>query len=165
LALFPTLSLFLPAPSIAPESPLEDSRLVVFLSEGEGQLDSSPRMKEMPMVLDSSSSTSFFAAPVRQPPVDLFPDGKHCLPLFASTTPLLLSSASLLPPFVISSPLLAFLVSPPISFSLLPLPLFLPSALPVIASLSPGALPLSPVFVLQAPAHTSHHWSLTSKQN
>jgi len=58
------------------------------------------------------------------------------------------SFVSLLPLFVVFSPLLASLVSPPVSFSLLPLSFFLLSALPVIASLPPGVLPLLSVFVL-----------------
>jgi len=85
-------------------------------------------------------------------------------PLPFSATSSLPSSASLLPFFVVFPSLLSFSLSSPVSFSLLPLPLFLLSALPIVAPLPPRALPLLPVFVLQAPAHTFHHWNPTPGQ-
>ena len=166
LALFLTLLLFLFSPSIAPKSPWKNSRLIVFLSREGGQSDSSPpQMEEMPIVPDLPSSTNSFAIPTQPLPVHLLPDERHRLPLFASTIPSLPLSASLLSPFVVSSPLLAFSLSSPISFSLLLLPLFLLSALTIVVPLPPRALSLPPLFILQAPVCTFHYWSLTSKQS
>ena len=101
LAQFPTPSLLLPSPGVAPESPWEDNRLVVFLSEGGGRSDSSPPWtEETPMVPDSYSLTNFFSAPVRLPPV---------ICLFLSLLFLLCLHLSLR--FLFLSPL--FLRSPP----------------------------------------------------
>jgi len=71
LALFPTPLPFLSSPSIGPKSPWENNRLIVFLSEGGGQSDSSPCLTvELPMVLDSSSSTNSFSAPTQLLSID-----------------------------------------------------------------------------------------------
>jgi len=166
LALFPTLSPFLPSPSTAPKSPWESSRLVVFLLAEGGQLDlSSCLMVESPMVLDSSSSTSFFSMPAQPPSVDLLLNKRHHLSLFASAVPALPLSATPFLPFVVSFSLLTFSFPSLVSFSLLPLSPFLLSTLSVVSSLPPGALPLPFLFVLQAPAHIFHYQSLTSKQS
>jgi len=96
---------------------------------------------EPPLVLDSFSLTNSFFAPTRLPPVDL------------------------LSPFAVSPPLLVFLLPLLVSFSQLPSPLFLLSALPVVFSLSLKALPLPHLFILQAPTCIFHCQSLTSKQS
>jgi len=119
------------------------------LLRGGNQSDSSPsRTEEILIVPDSLSSTNFFSTPAQLLPVDPLPNERHHLPLFVSTISSLFSSVSLLSLFDISSLLLTFLLLPPFFFSWLPWPLFLLSALPVIAPLLLRALPLSPVFVL-----------------
>jgi len=85
----------------------------------------------MPMVLDSFSSTSSFAASVQLLPIDLLPDRRHHSSLF-----------------VVSPSPLAFLVSPSVPSFLPPSSLFLLSTPPVVVPLPPGALPLLPLFVL-----------------
>jgi len=140
---------FLPSLGVVPKSPWEDSRPVVFLSEGGGRSDSSPpQTEETPIVPNLSSLTNFFSAPVQLPPVNLLPDGRCRQLLFVSAISPLPSSVSLLPLFVASLPPLASLVLPPVIFSLLPLPLFLLSALPIAAPLPPRALPLPLPFEL-----------------
>jgi len=119
----------------------------------------------MPLLPDSSVSTNSSSAPVRPPPVDPLPGERRRPPFFASVDPPLPLISSPLPLSDVSSPSLASAVPSPISFSLPPSPLFLLSALPVIASLPLGALLLSLVFFLRAPAHTVHHQSLTSLQS
>jgi len=165
LARFPAPLPFFPSLGAIPESPWEDDRSVVFLSKGKDQSDSSPHMEKTPMVPDSFASTSFFAVPVRLPPIDPLPDEKRCLPLFVSGIPPLPSSASVLPPSVVFPPLFASVIPSPVSFSPPPSPLFSLSVLPVVAPLLPEALLLPLVFVLRAPTRTFHCQSLTSKQN
>ena len=166
LALFLTLLPILPSPGIAPKSPWEDNRLIIFLLRGKGRSNSSPPwMEETPIVLDLPSSTNFFATPVRPLPVNLLPDRRHHLPLFVSTVPSLPSSVSPLSLSVVSLSLLASSVPSPVFFSLLPLSLFLLSAPTVVTPLPSRVLPLPPVFFFQVPAHTFHHQNLTSKQS
>ena len=98
------------------------------------------------MVLDLSSLTNFFSTLIQPLSVDPLPDERRRLPLFVSAVPLLLSSVSLFPLSVIFLPQLASAIPPPVSFSLLPLPLFLLSTLPVDEPLPPGVLPRPPVF-------------------
>ena len=109
------------------------------------------------MVLDSSSLTNFFSAPVRLPPVNPLSDRRRHLPLFVSAVPPLPSSVSLPP--------LASSVSPSVSFSLLLSPLFLLFAPPIVAPLPPGVLPQPPVFFFRVPTRTFHHRNPTSKQS
>jgi len=62
LAQFPTPLPFLSSPGIALKSLWKNSRLVIFLSKGRGQLDSSPPLIEKtPIVPELSFSTNFFS--------------------------------------------------------------------------------------------------------
>ena len=89
--------LFLPSLGIVSESSWKENGPIVFLLRGGGQSDSSPsQTEEMPIVLDSPSSTNFFAISIRLPFVNLLPGERCCLPLFVSAVPPLPSSASLL---------------------------------------------------------------------
>jgi len=149
----------LPTPHVvdAPPEFLEANiGYIASWSEVEDRSNSGSRRKE-----DSKAKKSLFSfctvvVPWRQhnlPLIDM-PDLSGVLPLFSVSLSLLLS-------FALRPPPLTFSVPPPLSFSLLSSSLFLLSALPDVASLPPGVLPLPLPFILQAPAHTFHYRSQT----
>jgi len=133
---------------------------VASWSEVESQGGSSSRRKEeMTAARNSLPNSCVVVVPQRQRDLPQY-DGPDLsgVPLLFSVPPLPpLSSAPLLP-------LLVSLFPPPLSVSQPPSPLSLLSALPVVVPLPPRALPLLPLFILRAPAHTFHRRNLTSEQ-